>query len=136
MFGELIDNIMTLLGIAILAFLVMAVLAPLDSLGWWAGWRKRESETGEAPRAESAVSQVPVADRYVVYLSGIWKASGHWSYPEETEFVAQLRAALPGAVVVDEVFPYSVTFHGLEEERFWNVIWGFVNVKLLRQPTA
>lgn len=132
----LIDNLMLLIGIAVLAFLVMALLAPLDSLGWWAGWRKREPEQREAPEAAPDAPRPAEAERYVVYLSGIGKASGHWSFPEEVDFIARLKKALPNTVVVDDIFPYSVTFHGLEEERFFNVLWSLVNERLLHRPTA
>jgi len=136
MLGWLIDELMFLVGIALLALIVMAVLAPLDSLGWWAGWRTRKPEQPEAPRPETDAAQPAEATLYVVYLSGIGKASGHWSFPEEVNFVARLREELPGAVVIDEVFPYGTTFRGLEEERFWNPLWTFVNQRLLRRPTA
>jgi len=132
----LLDEIMVLFGIALLALLVMAVLAPLDSLGWWAGWRKRTAEHDDAPRPVSDADLPPEAERYVVYLSGIGKASGRWSFPEEVEFIAKLKEALPGTVVVDDIFPYGTTFRGLEDERFFNVLWSFVNQRLLRRPTA
>jgi hypothetical protein len=132
----LIDQFMVLVGIALLALLVMAVLAPLDSLGWWAGWRMRSPEQQEAPDPESVAVQPAEAELYIVYLSGIGKASGRWSFPEEVDFVAKLKEALPGAVVVDNVFPYGTTFRSLDEERFFNVLWRFVNETLLRRPTA
>jgi hypothetical protein len=132
----LIDNLMFLVGIALVALLVMALLAPLDSLGWWAGWRTRKSEQQAAPRRDPDAIQPAEAERYVVYLSGIGKASGRWSFPEEVDFIARLKKELPGTVVIDDVFPYGTTFRGLEEERFFNVLWGFVNNRLLRRPTA
>ena len=49
----LIDNLVLLISIALVAVLVMALLAPLDSLGWWAGWRTRKSEPHAAPRLDS-----------------------------------------------------------------------------------
>jgi len=132
----LIDHLLLLVGVALLALLVMAVLAPLDSLGWWAGWRTRTPEQHEAPQPKAGTVQSAEAERYVVYLSGIGKASGRWSFPEEVDFIARLKAELPGTVVIDDVFPYGTTFRGLEEERFFNVLWGFVNNRLLRRPTA
>jgi hypothetical protein len=132
----LIDNLLFLVSIALVALLVMAVLAPLDSLGWWAGWRTRKADERVAPRHDPDDVLPAEAERYVVYLSGIGKASGRWSFPEETDFIARLKAELPGTVVIDDVFPYGTTFRGLEEERFFNVLWGFVNNRLLRRPTA
>ena len=132
----LIDNLVFLIGIALVALLVMALLAPLDSLGWWAGWRTRKADDHEVPQRDPDAIQPAEAERYVVYLSGIGKASGRWSFPEEVDFIARLKAELPDTVVVDDVFPYGTTFRGLEEERFFNVLWGFVNTRLLRRPTA
>ena len=37
----LADSAVALLGIALIAVLVMAALAPLEALGWWAGWCRR-----------------------------------------------------------------------------------------------
>src|SRR3954447_13842212 len=96
----LIDNLMLLIGIALVALLVMALLAPLDSLGWWAGWRTRKRERQAGPRPDPGASQPDEAERYVVYLSGIGKASGRWSFPEEADFVTRLKQGLPGTVVV------------------------------------
>jgi hypothetical protein len=136
MIDWLIDNLLLLVGVAFLALLVMAVLAPLDSLGWWAGWRTRKADQQAAPSLDPDAILPAEAERYIVYLSGIGKASGRWSFPEETDFIARLKAELPGTVVIDDVFPYGTTFRGLEEERFFNVLWGFVNNRLLRRPTA
>jgi pimeloyl-ACP methyl ester carboxylesterase len=127
---------MFLLGVALLALLVMAILAPIEALGWWAGWRKRETDAPAAPPAKPEAVDTPEATEYIVYLSGIGKASGRWSFPEEADFIARLKAALPGAVIIDDLFPYAVTFRGLEEERGFNMIWRFVNERLLRRPTA
>ena len=88
------------------------------------------------PQRDPDAIQPAEAERYVVYLSGIGKASGRWSFPEEVDFIARLKAELPDTVVIDDVFPYGTTFRGLEEERFFNVLWGFVNTRLLRRPTA
>jgi hypothetical protein len=136
MLGWLVDDLMLLLGIALLALLVMAVLAPIESLGWWAGWRTREPEPDGAPRPEPDAVQPVDAEQYVVYLSGIGKASGRWSYPEEADFIARLKAALPGAVIIDDIFPYAITVRGLEDERGFNVLWRSVNQRLLHRPTA
>jgi len=135
MLGWLTDQLLFLLGIALLALLVMAVLAPLDSLGWWAGWRHRETEPEAAPGPQPDAVETAEAERYVVYLSGIGKASGRWSYPEEADFIARLKAALPGTVVIDDIFPYAITVRGLEDERGFNTLWRFVNQRLLRRPT-
>jgi hypothetical protein len=81
-------------------------------------------------------ADVRPAVEYVVYLSGIGKATGRWSFPEEADFVERLRAARPDAEVIDDIFPYALTFRGLEEERIFNPLWSFVTRRLREDPGA
>jgi pimeloyl-ACP methyl ester carboxylesterase len=120
MAGVIWNDLLLLLGIALGAVLVMALLAPLESLGWYAGWRTRQPyERKPAPQGTPGATTTPgarktPADHYVVFLSGIGDPSGLWHYPEETEFLRRLRAALPTAAVVDDLFAYSVTGSDIE----------------------
>ncbi len=43
MIGAVLSDLLTLLGIALLAVLFIALLAPLEALGWYAGWRQRRA---------------------------------------------------------------------------------------------
>ncbi|HEX2516768.1 MAG TPA: hypothetical protein VH257_18835 [Chloroflexota bacterium] len=111
MIGAIFSDLLTLLGIFILAVLFIALLAPLESLGWYAGWRRRRTYTrqgAEGAGAETATA-IPEASDYIVFLSGIGDPSGQWHYPEETEFLRRLREALPQAAVISDLFAYSVT---------------------------
>ena len=79
----LIDQIFTLVGLGLFLLLVAAVLAPLESLGWWAGWSgkpKRLKDIIEGEKATSADQPAaPEAERYLVYLSdrgGICRRTG------------------------------------------------------------
>jgi hypothetical protein len=116
----------------------MALLAPVEALGWWAGWRKRAADAKDVarPGAESGVSARAAHEEYVVYLSGIGKASGRWSFPEEADFVTRLRAGCPDAAVIDDIFPYALTFRGLEEERIFKPLWSSVTRRLLDDPSS
>jgi hypothetical protein len=130
MTGAILSNLLLLLGIAVLALLFMALLAPLEALGWYAGWRQRSKYTprdlagaAAAPPASAAGTAGPTtpdgaprpeASHYVVFLSGIGDPSGRWHYPEETEFLRRLRERLPNAAVIDDLFAYSVTSADIE----------------------
>jgi pimeloyl-ACP methyl ester carboxylesterase len=119
MIGQIWNDLLLLLGIAVLAVLFMALLAPLEALGWYAGWRKRRTYTRQVADAGTAgaaavAAQAPEADHYVVFLSGIGDPSGRWHYPEETEFLRRLRERFPNAVVIDDLFAYSVTSADIE----------------------
>jgi hypothetical protein len=67
----LIDNLVLLISIALMALLVMALLAPLDSLGWWAGWRTRTSEQHAVPGRDPDAIQPAEAERYVDRIPGM-----------------------------------------------------------------
>ncbi len=98
------------------ALVVSLLLAPIEALGWWAGW------FGEERNEARAEGGAPNADLYVVYLDGIAKA-GHVNYDDVQGFLRRLQRALPNAVVLGDVMPYSPTRRGLDEgrplARFW-----------------
>ncbi len=117
MIGQLLSDLLVLVGIGLLAVLFIALLAPLESLGWYAGWRSRRTYTrqgaegaqgAEGTSAEAAPA-IPESSDYIVFLSGIGDPSAQWHYPEETEFLRRLREALPQAAVISDLFAYSVT---------------------------
>jgi pimeloyl-ACP methyl ester carboxylesterase len=135
MIGAIFSDLLTLLGIFLLAVLFIALLAPLESLGWYAGWRQRRAYTRQGPPGASgaagqdAAQAVPEASHYIVFLSGIGDPSGQWHYPEETEFLRRLREALPQAAVISDLFAYSVTSADIRSssrrsliERMWEGI--------------
>jgi len=53
----LIDQIFTLIGLGLFLFLIAAVLAPLESLGWWAGWGGKPKRL--APAGSQVLSCLP-----------------------------------------------------------------------------
>jgi len=102
----------------LVALTVSLLLAPLEALGWWAGWFGEE----ERAATPSDGARAPAAELYVVYLDGIAKA-GYVNYRDVEGFLGRLQRALPRAVVVGDVLPYAPTRRGLTEgrplARFW-----------------
>src|SRR5829696_2516035 len=127
----------TLLLIGAVALLLLpGVLAPLESLGWWAGW------FGEQP-ANDDLDDDAIGDptgqgtphtHYLVYLSGIGAISGTSVPAEELPFLQALRAYLPGTAVIDEVFPYSVTNLGLTGDRALASVWSWIERLRFKNP--
>jgi len=102
------------------------LISPLDALSWWAGWRRRptyQASAAEPIASASGADAPPAASYYFAYLSGIGEASSTWHLPDEVEFVARLGAALPGAVVINDVFPYSVTKQTLGDQGAAGWLW-------------
>ena len=137
----------TIVLVALAALLVMGALAPLETLGWWAGWygdpvdeRQLDPERGRAeeataadmawPRAAPTPPADPIAGPWVVYLAGIHAVGPVSHARREERLVARLRAELPQGRVL-EVFPYSVTNRALTGQRVFSRIWRWsLNAKL------
>ena len=131
--------------VALGALLVMGALAPLETLGWWAGWyddpvdeRQLDPVSGhpeEASVAEPTATWPDTADArstgpWVVFLTGIHAVGTVSHARREARLVQRLRAALPRGRVV-EVFPYSVTNRALTGQRVFSRVWRWsLNAKL------
>jgi hypothetical protein len=125
-----------LLAGALLFVLLAAIIAPLEALGWWAGWfgGKDESEGDEASTTgeDGRDAGTEEAEHYLVYLSGIGTIAGQSVFSEETRFVSTLRANLPATVVVDDIYPYSVSNVGLTGERVFAGVWRWIERQRLK----
>jgi hypothetical protein len=122
---------------AVALLLLLWALAPLESLGWWAGWFGEQAANDDervdgAVDASSAQSTPPA--HFLVYLSGIGAISGTSVPAEELPFLQALRAYLPGTAVIDEVFPYSVTNLGLTGDRALAALWRGIERLRLKNP--
>ncbi len=108
---DLISALVCLVG---LAALLLALLAPLESLRWWAGWTK--DAPPEAPLATRPTdgSSAPL---YVVYLSGVAAIDPNQMHHKESGFLDLVAEKIRPAVLVRDVFPYSVTNNPLTGDR-------------------
>lgn len=123
----------SLLLIALLALLIGGALAPLEALGWWAGWFEGISGRRSAPT-------VPAGDgnerTFLVFLSGIHSVEGATFARREQRLLQRLRDELEDAEVL-EVFPYSVTNRPLTGQRFFAWFWRWaLAMKLSRRALA
>ncbi|MEO1003251.1 MAG: CAAX protease [Cyanobacteria bacterium J06638_7] len=132
-FGVVVD----LIGIGLVLFLVAAFLAPLQALGWWAGWF---GDAEESPSSLGALA-APMAEgramrRWVVYLDGIGQASQQ-ALPEGEDFLRRLAAALPDDIaILRGIMPYSITNQPLTEGRWLARFWRWVDAWRVRRPLA
>mgnify|MGYP005842177855 CR=1 FL=1 len=125
------------IGIFLLLFMT-AALAPLESLGWWAGWSREARKQGGAStlEVESGKTDVDEPGFYVIYLSGIGAISGD-SFPEEEyPFLHGLEERLPTAKIITDVYPYSVTNNGLTGQRFFAKLWMQIEKLRFKNPNS
>jgi hypothetical protein len=109
-----------LVALAFLLFLFAGVLSPFEALGWWAGWYGDEEQQGLEERASPSS-----AGHFVVFLSGINNVSGEAFAEREVAFLKRLKRELAdtGALLVDDIFPYSVTERALTGRRVFAWFW-------------
>ncbi|CAA9367703.1 MAG: hypothetical protein AVDCRST_MAG93-8116 [uncultured Chloroflexia bacterium] len=120
------------LALLVLMLLISGALAPLETLGWWAGW------FGVAPEQQPVTPAVTPADtttrtpagHYLIFLSGIDSVSGESYAPREMQFVKRLHAELPDTEII-ELFPYSVTNRALTGQRLFARVWRWVLARRL-----
>lgn len=124
---------------ALALFIISAVLAPIESLGWWAGWfgEKEAPPTGDEQNAKGGESaEIPQAAHYLVYLSGVGAITDDSIPEEEIKWLEALNKLMPGTELVTEVFPYSVNNAGLTNKRAFAWLWRRVEQMRLKNPMA
>jgi predicted Abi (CAAX) family protease len=113
-----------LLWIALLGVLVAGFMAPVETLGWWAGWFG--DDVVKAPDA-SAAGGADGVSRYVVYLDGISQSSSRYM-PDVEQFLDALGARLPPDMrLVRGVMTYSVLNRPLDDDPLLARFWTFVD---------
>ncbi|WP_448562757.1 CAAX protease [Trichothermofontia sp.] len=138
--------ILDLVRMGMIAFLFAALLAPLEALGWWAGWYGQPVETiaervPNPPQAidqERAIAPSSTYSRYLIYLDGIGQGSAQQYLPDVEDFLAALAAALPPDIcLVRDVMSYSVTNQPLTSaQRPLAFFWQLAEWLRLKKPQS
>ncbi|MGF1491155.1 MAG: Yip1 family protein [Microcoleaceae cyanobacterium] len=131
--------IFNLIWFGVVAFVFAAILAPLETLGWWAGLYGDEVDTSAAT-GQSFVAAVEIPEsefsRYIVYLDGIGQ-SGETYTPDVEEFLDTLEPALPEDMkLVRGLMMYSVLNQPLDEDRPLAFLWRTADKMRFANPTA
>ena len=105
---ETLGDFIAYLSIIVIGLLVWAALSPFETLGWWAGWFGEKIYVDDLPSDGLVRAVRPGARSYILFLSGIGRVSGETFSRREQGFLQRLATALPDAVVIDDIFPYSV----------------------------
>ena len=127
-----------LLWVALAAIVIAAFLAPLETLGWWAGWTG-DGVDPDHPAAKPAGDATPPpggVTRYLVYLDGISQSSATYT-PDVETFLDALQAELPpGIMLVRGIMAYSVLNRPLDADPMYARFWSWVEVLRGRAKTA
>jgi hypothetical protein len=115
-----------ILGLFICWVLVFAVNAPVETLAWWTRRARCRSLPDTPVALPPAQTDRPPAAQYIVYLSGVGRTSGEEHVEKEENFLNIVEAAVPGSVIVRDVFPYSVSNTPLTEHRPLRRVWAII----------
>jgi predicted Abi (CAAX) family protease len=126
-----------LLWILAIAIVIAGLLAPLETLGWWAGWYNDEVDTTlNAGELAEPVDDPKSISRYLVYLDGIG-ISGFEYLPDIEEFLNELAPTLPDDVaLIRGIIPYSVLNNPLNEDRPLAFLWKMAERSRLKNPMS
>ena len=124
---------------ALLVLMFFALLAPNESMRWWATQSRAESE-----RRSERVHDLIAAERggkderisYIVYISGVGAFEPEASLAGERPLLDAVRTKLDGIGLVSQIYPYSMTNQGLLEERLSGWWWRIVQRHTYGGPMA
>jgi predicted Abi (CAAX) family protease len=124
--------------IGIVGLIFSGLLAPLETLGWWAGWFGDEVETTSIPTppVSPPPSSIAAPSRYVVYLDGVGQ-SGEAYTPDVEDFLVALKPALPDDMpLVQGLMMYSVLNQPLNQDRPLAFLWKLADRMRWKNPMA
>lgn len=131
---EPLTDLLTFLVILILGLFVWGAFSPFEALGWWAGWFGERIHVTKLPPSPYVRIARPNARSYILFLSGIGRVSGQNFSRREQGFLERLANTLPEAVIIDDVFPYSVNNLALTGQPFLARFWRWALRRKLDGP--
>ena len=121
--GGLVQWVFDLIWLGLIGLIVSGLLAPLEALGWWAGWYGDNLAPRPISVAAATNHQAPLTRRYVVYLDGIGQSTRDYQ-PSVANFLNRLAALLPKDMqLVKGLMSYSVLNRSLTEDRLLSPLW-------------
>ncbi len=118
--SQILDTLYWLLLLGLVLFVVMALASPLEALRWWSGWSRRQVSL---PPPEGEARATSDATHFIVYLTAIGGISASDISRREQGFLDLLRAEVPQAKIIHDVYPFSVTNNPLNGERQLAWLW-------------
>lgn len=127
-------DLLTYLGLILVGIFIWGALSPFEVMGWWAGWFGDKIYDGgvEPGPAQRQIRHDPGG--YLVFMSGIGKATGETLSYRENTFLGKLAQTVPNLVIISDLFPYSVNNLPLTGQPFFARIWRWALQRKLNGP--
>jgi predicted Abi (CAAX) family protease len=135
--GGIFKLVFDLVWIGIIALVSAALLAPLESLGWWAGWYGDRIVTSLSSNEKSQpTSPQNAVTRYVIYLDGISQSNFEY-LPDVRDFLDALAIVLPrDMMLVKGIMSYSVRNAPLTKDSPLAFFWRLADRFRLKNPAS
>lgn len=127
--------------IGVVGVIFAGLLAPFETLGWWAGWFGDQVETAQSlstpsDAGASLTSNGEAISRYVIYLDGVGQ-SGEAHTPDVEVFLDALAPVLPEDMeLVRGLMMYSVLNKPLNQDRPLTFLWNLADKMRWKNPMA
>ncbi|MBE9200497.1 MULTISPECIES: CAAX protease [unclassified Nodularia (in: cyanobacteria)] len=122
--------------IGVIALVFSGLLAPFETLGWWAGWFGEQVDKTQITSTLADSQQPSQFSRYLIYLDGVGQ-SGEEYTPDVEDFLTVLTASLPQDIkLVRGLMMYSVLNKPLHEDRPLAFLWKLADKLRWDNPTA
>ncbi|MEX0268307.1 CAAX protease [Leptolyngbyaceae cyanobacterium UHCC 1019] len=136
---KLFKFVFDLIWIGVVAVVFAAMLAPLETLGWWAGWYGDDLDTSQTVVGNDEIAAPPSINpisRYVVYLDGIGQSGENYT-PDIVDFLNAFTPALPDDMeLIQGLMMYSVLNQPLDQDRPLAFVWRLADKMRWSNPAA
>jgi len=119
----------TLFLIFIISIIFALLLAPLESLGWWAGWFE-SARTKDKRHKDFHIEyskDLSTKSTFVLFLDGIARVDKQENIAQVAKFLKAVEENLTDTEFINDLFPYSVSGLPLTEQRPLSRFWQYVN---------
>jgi hypothetical protein len=103
--------------LVVLAVFMFAAAGAGETLAWWTRRGSSRAPVDSPIVIPPRDPNKPIADQYIIYLSGVGRDSGEAVPAKEAQFLDMVEKGVPGSVIVRDVFPYSPSSTPLTEHR-------------------
>jgi hypothetical protein len=117
---EILIGLLLLVVFVVFAF---AATAAGETIAWWTGRGTSRAPAHSPIKIPPRDPDKPVADQYIIYLSGVGRNSGEEVPDKEAQFLDLVERGVPGSIIVRDVFPYSPSSTPLTEMRPAKEMW-------------
>jgi len=123
--------------IGVIALAFAGLLAPLETLGWWAGWYDDEINTSvNVGELAEPVTDPGNITRYIIYLDGIGQSTTEY-LPDVEDFLDALAPSLPDDMaLIRGLVGYSVLNNPLNEDRPLAFLWRLADKQRWTNPAS